>query len=635
MRYKNIAVLMTSVDSRGQADMLRGVEAYAKNYGCNIAVFHWFTGAFETEKHNLGEVNIVNLPDLRLFDGVIVFANALHIEHNRKMIKSLLADLTCPIVCVGCKIRDYYTVQTDNYSAMRKLIEHFVVEHNVRDIHFVKGVDGNEDAAARYQAYEDVLKEHGIPILPERISQGDFYVTGGEKAAEEIMNCVLPFPQAIICANDVTAITISDILMEKGYRIPEDVMISGYDYSMEAQNHYPRITSIRTRFKEMGKCACELLLNVVDGKEVPKEIFIPDEVVLSESCGCHKDDDVEEEKDKCGVYGADIAKRKMIHQLITLEKRFAACENIEDWQIAVRKFISKVDISEFYCCANEGFTDRLFEMDVMEQEEMTLSQRIAYSKMAYPVIAYKDGTFRTKHAFESKYGLDELFWETDKCKMYIFSPLHYLERTFGYLVFADSEFTIANQLFINWLISMGNSIENMRKQSMLQNAMNRLDDMYVRDPLTGVYNRFGLERHFAEIKQKCVMSKIPMQISFIDLDGLKGINDQYGHEMGDEVIAAAAHILQNSSDRYRVARYGGDEFIVIGTARERSEAEAYWECVQKGIEEYNKDRTRAYLSMSFGCEIIKVEARTTLEECMQVADKKMYEVKKKKKEQRS
>ena len=78
------------------------------------------------------------------------------------------------------------------------------------------------------------------------------------------------------------AITISDILMEKGYRIPEDVMISGYDYSVEAQSHCPRITSVRSRFFEIGISACEVLVNAADGKSVQKELYIPDEVIPDE-----------------------------------------------------------------------------------------------------------------------------------------------------------------------------------------------------------------------------------------------------------------------------------------------------------------------------------------------------------------
>ncbi len=635
MRCKNIAVLMTAVDSDAQVDILRGIAEFGKAHGCNIAAFVWSTGAFEKEKHNLGEVNIVNLPDFKLFDGIIVVGNALHIDYNRRLIEEILEGLTCPIVCVGCKIKNYHSVQTDTYTAMRKIVEHFVLEHKVKDIHFVKGVEGSIEAEARYRAFEDVMNENGIPILPERISQGDFYVTGAEKAAEEILNNVLPFPQAIICANDITAITICDILMENGYRVPEDVMISGYDYSVEAQSHSPHITTVRMRVHAMGSSACEMLLDIVQGKEVPEDIFLPDEIVLDESCGCHETKtDFDMVSDRV-IHSEEIAKRKMIHQLISLEKNYTECENIGDWFYAVRNFILKVDVTEFYCCVNEGFTDKFFEMDALEQEEMTLAQKLSYTRTVYPVISYKDGLFLNKKGFESKYALDDLFKETDRSKLYIFSPLHYLDRTFGYVVFADSDFTIANQLFISWLIGMGSSIENIRKQSMLQNAMRRLEDMYVRDSLTGVYNRFGLARSFAEIKQKSMMSRIKMQLSFVDLDNLKGINDKYGHEMGDEIISAAARIMQEEAGKCVVARYGGDEFIVIGTARDAHEPEEYWERVERRIAEYNRQNEGDMLSLSYGYEVFHVESKTTLEDCILTVDARMYEKKRKKKEARN
>lgn len=633
MRCKNIAVLATAVDSDAQVDILRGIAEFGKAHDCNIAAFVWSTGAFEKEKHNLGEVNIVNLPDFQLFDGIIVVGNALHIDYNRRLIEEILEGLTCPIVCVGCKIKGYHSVQTDSYTAMRKIVEHFVLDHKVTDIHFVKGVEGSIEAEARYRAFEDVMNENGIPILPERVSQGDFYVTGAEKAAEEILNSVLPFPKAIVCANDITAITICDILMENGYRVPEDVMISGYDYSVEAQNHSPHITTVRMRVRTMGFSACEMLYNLVLGRDVPEDIFLPDKIVLDESCGCHKQEAESGMISEKLMHSEEIAKRKMIHQLISLEKNYTECENIGDWFYAVRNFISKVDVTEFYCCVNEGFTDKYFEMDAMEQEEMTLTQKLSYTGTVYPVISYKDGIFLSKKAFESRYALDDLFKETDRGKLYIFSPLHYLDRTFGYVVFADSDFTIANQLFISWLIGMGSSIENIRKQSMLQNAMRRLEDMYVRDSLTGVYNRFGLARSFAEIKQKSMMSRIKMQLSFVDLDNLKGINDKYGHEMGDEIISAAARIMQEEAGKCVVARYGGDEFIVIGTARDVLEAEEYWERVERRIAEYNTRNKGDMLSLSYGYEVFTLEGKTTLEDCILAVDERMYNKKRKKKEE--
>ena len=90
MICKNIAVLMTGLDSDAQAETLKGIEEYGKARDFNIATFVWFTGALEKDKHNMGEINLVNLPDFNLFDGVIVFSNAMHREDNKRYVEEIL-----------------------------------------------------------------------------------------------------------------------------------------------------------------------------------------------------------------------------------------------------------------------------------------------------------------------------------------------------------------------------------------------------------------------------------------------------------------------------------------------------------------------------------------------------------------
>lgn len=622
LRHKNIAVLMTGADTDVQALVLKGIEQYGKENGCNIAVFLWFTGAFERDKHNLGEINIAYLPDLSLFDGVILFSNALHIKSNKERIEELLNQLTCPVVCIGSKIKDYYYVGADNYAAMRKLVEHYVIDHKMMKLNFVKGVSGNSDAEARYNAYVDVLSENGIPVIPGRISQGDFYVTGGELAAKEILSSKLPFPEVIICANDIMAITICDILKEKGYRVPDDVAVAGYDYSVEGQNYTPKITTVRTRFQDMGVAACKTILDVLNGENVAKEILLEDEVVLGESCNCLSK---ETRTIQFIERHSDVFRRKMIHQMIELEKSIMAGEDYEDWIESMKGFISQMDPTEFYCCVNENFVEDVFENGLMEQENMSTEEKLAYTSEVIPILAYQDGVFKKRDPFESRYALDDLFKDTDKGKMYIFSPLHYLERTFGYFVFVDSDFAVNNQMYIKWLLNMGDSVENIRKQNLLKNAMKRLDEMYIKDSLTGAYNRFGLERYFSEIKMKSLISKSKIQLSFVDIDGLKKINDLYGHEEGDRIINAAAEIMMHYAGKYYVIRYGGDEFIVMGTVQSEREVKKYWENVQHGIEEYNTNqKKKAMLSMSVGYDIFNVDHKTYLEDCIRITDKKMY-----------
>lgn len=628
-KHMNIALLMTGADSDIQSRMLKGIEKYCKEQGCNIAVFHWFTGAYERAKHNLGEVNIASLPDLNLFDGVIVFSNTFHIDVNRKRIEELLKTLKCPVVCVGETLENYYSVRTDGYTAMRKLVEHYVLDHKMTRLHFVKGVAGNPDAEVRFKAYTDVLTENGIPVNPERISQGDFYVTGAELAAKEIFSSKLDFPEVIICANDTMAMTICDCLREKGYRIPEDVAVSGYDYSFEGQHCTPKLTTVRTCFEELGMNAGRVLVDVLNGKDIPQETLLSDEVVYSESCGCG---DRNKNSVKLEEQHSEVFHRKMIHQMIELEKSIMAAADYEGWLEAMKDFVTQVNPPEFYFCTNEDFVETVFERSYDEQESMTTEEKLAYSPKTNVIIAYRNGVFYTKESFDSKYGLDNIFAGKDKSKMYFFSPLHCLERNYGYFVFVDSDYVLDNQLYFYWLISMGHSVENIRKQNLLQNAMVRMNEIYIKDSLTGAYNRFGLERFFAEIKMKSLMAKTKMQISFIDIDGLKKINDIYGHEEGDRIISAAAEILMENAVKFNVVRYGGDEFIVIGTIQNEQEVEKYWEKVRAGIEDYNTNHKKhAELSMSFGYDVFNVDHKTYLEDCIRVTDNKMYEEKNRKK----
>ncbi len=632
MKQKNIAVLMTALDSDAQTETLRGIEEYGKSHNYNIAVFLWYAGMLEKDKQNMGEFNIVNLPDLNLFDGVILFANAFHMENNRIRLEQLLKEVNCPIVTIGCELDNHTSVCTDNYAAMRKLIEYFVVERQMSKIHFVKGVEGNPDGEARYKAYVDVLNEHNIQVRAERVTKGDFYVTGGELAVQEILASDLDFPEAIVCANDIMAITICDLLQEKGYRIPEDVLISGYDYSAESQNHFPKITTVRSCFLELGSTACKALLDQVDGKDVQEAIFLSDEVVLSESCGYYEPQEVIEKRWDM-YHPTDVLQRKLLHQMIILEKNIMEGECFADWESAVKTFIERLEPTEFYCCVNENFIENIFEIDAIEQEDMSMEERLAYTDDVEIIMAYKKGRFVSKDSFSSRYALDDLFMDHEYAKTYIFSPFHYLDRNFGYFVFADSTFPIGNPLYISWLIKMGHAIETIRKQNLLKNAMASLNDMYIRDSLTGVYNRFGMERFFSEIKQKCIMSRSLMQLSFIDLDGLKKINDEYGHEEGDRIINAAAMILQKCAGKFKVVRYGGDEFIVLGTVKSEKEVEAYWRSVEKEIERYNTSvNHKAELSLSYGYDIFKVGVETHLADCIRVTDNKMYENKNSKRE---
>ena len=115
------------------------------------------------------------------------------------------------------------------------------------------------------------------------------------------------------------------------------------------------------------------------------------------------------------------------------------------------------------------------------------------------------------------------------------------------------------------------------------------------------------------------------------LCGSGSLNDEYGHEEGDRIISAAAEVLQKCSEKYYVVRYGGDEYVILGTVADEKEADRYWIKVQAAIEAYNKEMNKpARLELSYGYRVFQVDHKTRLEECIRLVDNDMYKNKNRK-----
>ena len=76
------------------------------------------------------------------------------------------------------------------------------------------------------------------------------------------------------------------MLKDAGIRVPQDVLVTGYDDIFSASLSDPRLSTIQRRFNEIIRNACGALLKKLDGKDVPDKLYEPFEPVFSESCGC-------------------------------------------------------------------------------------------------------------------------------------------------------------------------------------------------------------------------------------------------------------------------------------------------------------------------------------------------------------
>jgi len=146
------------------------------------------------------------------------------------------------------------------------------------------------------------------------------------------------------------------------------------------------------------------------------------------------------------------------------------------------------------------------------------------------------------------------------------------------------------------------------------------------DVLTGVYNRRSAYEKMKALKKNDVKSCSLFAVCFIDINGLKEINDTLGHDAGDELIQTVVKGIQSSiRDQDFVARLGGDEFLIVFEGLPIDDAEKVWERITKYFAEINEQENRAYrISASHGISMFTCDRAISVDHVINQADEKMY-----------
>lgn len=214
-------------------------------------------------------------------------------------------------------------------------------------------------------------------------------------------------------------------------------------------------------------------------------------------------------------------------------------------------------------------------------------------------------------------------------KNLIFMPLFFKDEHFGFIVFENNKkalYFMYEELRLHLSSAMKSSF-----------MLDELKTQSIRDELTSLYNRRGFIELGKNLVKSGNVSEVNMWMFYIDLDGLKTINDTYGHDEGDIAIKATSDILKQTFRKQDIlGRMGGDEFTVIIASEKDIDPEAVlYERLQNNIDEYNKLVDKPYkLSMSIGASRFNGRGEDAFERVMKEADDILMAKKKRKKEAR-
>src|SRR5258705_10382357 len=285
-RPLTIGLLTAWLNGPTEINLWHGVADRALERNVNLICFsggipNWHE-QYEAQKNIL-----FNIPNTENVDGLLIWANILSHTLDRSSLEAFCWRYApLPIISMGMILPSVPSIQIDMREGMRKLLSHLIEDHGRRKIAFIRGLEVSQDAEESYQAYLETLNHYHISVDPGLIISGDFRRYSGTAAIKQLIATHQIGFDALVSANDNMAIGAVQALQAQGIRIPDDVVVAGFDDIEETKAITPSLTTVRAPWHLLGSKSVDLLLSKLANDPLPDQILLETELVCRQSCGC-------------------------------------------------------------------------------------------------------------------------------------------------------------------------------------------------------------------------------------------------------------------------------------------------------------------------------------------------------------
>lgn len=392
------------------------------------------------------ENSIFLMPDYTFFDAAIVLGSGITVHDTTEEIIRRFKQADIPVIVQGIEVEGTSSVTIDNYIGMKALCNHLIEEHNVKDCVFIGGTSDNNDSNMRLHALCDALTDHGYEFDDKNIVYANwernlvesYIVETYGKRKEKL-------PDAIVCANDPMALYAILSLESIGYKVPSDVVVSGFDNLNIGRIFNPSVASVDQQYREQGKICAEHALEFINGSTKVQKIVVPCTEIPGESCGCINCKNEIESRKKLGhdmLFG-NVAKSNFDGRIAHLEENIMGGGEFEDIAATLRRdFLTTTgsESEDFHIYLNAEYK----KLKYMNSNEAAPG---AYYGPVMDVVAAKSNGL--VHETET-INIKELllgYTGDGKGKTYVFHTIKIHNSIIGYMVMGYSDGAFSEQLF--------------------------------------------------------------------------------------------------------------------------------------------------------------------------------------------
>ena len=602
-----IGIFIPTIHRTGRHKYIQYLSDKLIKQGYEVFCFCTYSDLFWQDGFDAGEKGIFHLYKNIPLKGVVLYTELIKDNILCRDIIKRCSKKGIPVFTVERKMDNAYNIIYDYGAIFEKIVDHVIECHNARNIYMLSGIRNNSFSEERNEAYRRSLISHDIPFDESKIYYGDFWDGPARAALEQMLKDAPELPDAIVCANDVMAITTCLVLNEHNIRVPEDVIVTGLDGIERAKVFFPSISTSTPDYRGSTEYICSIL-EKYENNEIPEysDAFFGDTFSLGQSCGC-----------------------------VAIDQRFngAVFNQMYDQAVYLKLMRYDNDRTMLMNIGSKSLADVMYAIE----RNLRITQLTG-------IEIYIDPTFFDIDGIKGKFLLTAAISPVDRCfsvpfrklsnghictdqlsaaqKPVVFLPLFSVNKNYGYIAapFTPGNLDECERLYdlLMHLNIMLSSIESTVK----------LNDLYIHDQLTGLLNRYGFYQELSKLAAEAERDKKELFVISADMNGLKYINDTFGHNEGDFAISASARVLHSVTKEYGIcARFGGDEYMVVMYADlTEDEVESR---IRESLARLNETAVKPYeLSMSIG--ITRASAKkvkNNIAELIKASDDKMFKQK--------
>lgn len=606
------------------SDILHALCEKAKEQNILLLIYTTCSHLEDQNTFDIGEEAVFDFICVERFDAVVVFPGSFADKKPVYKVAERAKKADIPVISINRHIDGCFNILYDYEKSFEKVVRHVIEFHGKRKVNFIAGKKDNIFSETRIRCFKKVLAENSIEFEDKRFGYGDFWEGPALSVLGKFLSVPEDFPEAIICANDTMAIAVAEHLMMLGYNVPEDVIVTGFDGIKMGEMYTPQICTAKLDINGLVGTICDIVRNT-GNYGMPMEYTIEHIFSPSRSCGCSMMMDREEFSRKvyrevCDINSSHFTYNETCRMMTRLNKP----EGMEDILNELQRILGGSNVAYMAVCTKEDMYSPFFNF-------YKIANKDAIPHSLFVPFIDKMHIKQNPEMIKTDMILPEYDAVMKENGSMVFVSMHAEELCTGYLAFKfeNNDFLTCS---FQWVIAhLMQAINNFR-------MMQELKEIYSRDQLTGLYSRRGFYERIERTLSECRKEQLPFTVISFDMDGLKKINDRYGHEAGDYALKGIGDaILYVIRDEEQAARLGGDEFLIafgsFDEERAGERAAQIIKCMKDFLTRLNYSNDKPFhIEISSGVRTMIPAAGMTIDSYMRAGDAAMYEDKRRHKE---